>query len=103
MRAMILDWQDNTKDPTYGTRMIMDAYSPYMLAYNQCLRSDQLQFPLRHIQPMEGRGVFSVDDNVPGDNMYGAMGFLRFTALPTIRNFLDEPVLDGAYNGKANV
>ncbi len=100
LRATIRGWELNEQDPTVAARLAVEDYGADLgLDLDQQIRQNELQIPLMRGPLTEQRGLFWLDPELLGGEMYTALEASGRDGLPPVDRLLDLTVLEDVYDG----
>ena len=98
MRATIRGWQLANSDPLATARLVVEKYGADLgLELNQQQRQCELQVPFMRSALTDSKGLFWVDANTLGGEMYSAVRATGRHGLPDPSTIVDTSVLEAAY------
>jgi ABC-type nitrate/sulfonate/bicarbonate transport system substrate-binding protein len=98
MRATIRGWQDNAADPEAAAQLAVENYGADLgLDVNQQIRENELQIPLTESRLTEESGLFRIDTELLGGDMFEALRASGVDELPDATRIVDQSVLDAVY------
>ena len=98
LRATIRGWQLANADPAHAARLVVDTYGADLgLDFRQQARQCELQVPFMGSPLTDRKGLFWVDSNILGEEMYPALKAAGRVDLPDPTAVIDTSVLEAAY------
>lgn len=105
LRATIKGWELNAQeDPGVAAGLAVDTYGVDLgLDLAQQTRQNELQIPLMQGPLTDSKGLFWVDSDALGGEMWGALEAAGRDGLPEASSVIDLSVLEDAYDGETSL
>jgi ABC-type nitrate/sulfonate/bicarbonate transport system substrate-binding protein len=104
MRATIMGWEANAKDPAVGAKLAVEEYGADLgLDITQQTRQNELQIPLMEGPLTESSGLFRIDAAQWDGPMKAAYLASGRTTMPAIADVVDLTILDDVFEGKTTL
>ncbi len=104
LRATIKGWEANAKDPATGAKLAVEKYGVDLgLDLKQQTRQNELQIPLMKSSLTDSKGLFRLDVDLLGGEMYAALKAAGVSTLPDVAKIVDTTVLDEVYGTKTTL
>lgn len=104
MRATIKGWEANAADTALGAKLAVEKYGVDLgLDIKQQTRQNELQIPLMKSSLTDSKGLFRVDPDLLGGDMYAALKAAGLSTLPDVAKIVDTSVLDEVYGTKTKL
>jgi ABC-type nitrate/sulfonate/bicarbonate transport system substrate-binding protein len=98
MRATIMGWEENTKDPAVAANLAVDEYGADLgLDINQQTRQNELQIPLMEGPLTESSGLFRIDPELWDGAMADAYLASGRASMPSAADVVDLTILDEVF------
>lgn len=104
MRATIMGWEANAKDPAVGAKLAVDKYGADLgLDLTQQTRQNELQIPLMESALTGSSGLFRIDAAEWDGPMKAAYLAAGRSSMPAVADVVDLTVLDDVFEGKTTL
>ena len=105
LRATIKGWELNTtEDPGVAAALAVDEYGADLgLDINQQTRQNELQIPLMQGPLTEEKGLFWLDADTLGGEMWAALEAAGRDSLPDAASVIDLSVIEDVYDGETSL
>ena len=104
MRATIMGWEENTKDPAVAANLAVDEYGADLgLDINQQTRQNELQIPLMEGPLTESSGLFRIDPELWDGAMADAYLASGRASMPSAADVVDLTILDEVFGDKTSL
>jgi ABC-type nitrate/sulfonate/bicarbonate transport system substrate-binding protein len=104
MRATIMGWEANAKDPATGAKLAVDKYGADLgLDITQQTRQNELQIPLMESELTTSSGLFRIDSELWEGKMKDAYLASGREKMPAAADVLDLTILDDVFEGKTTL
>ncbi|MEL6982801.1 MAG: ABC transporter substrate-binding protein, partial [Actinomycetota bacterium] len=105
LRATIKGWELNTtEDPGVAAALAVDEYGADLgLDINQQTRQNELQIPLMQGPLTDDKGLFWIDADTLGGEMWAALEAAGRDSLPDAESVIDLSILEAVYDGETTL
>jgi ABC-type nitrate/sulfonate/bicarbonate transport system substrate-binding protein len=104
MRATIMGWEENAKDPAVAAGLAVDEYGADLgLDIAQQTRQNELQIPLMEGPLTETSGLFRIDPELWDGAMADAYLASGRASMPTAEQVVDLTILDEVFGDKTSL